>query len=116
MTVQKNRSDLSAVAFQVAAVLEAYQLQIERLAADWRNRPLYRAVSAQLDEVGGLLGAFPQLAVDMVEVVVCHAKLLHLLQSGDAAGDLSQLRSRQQDAVQTMRRKTLRLLTEPGLA
>lgn len=109
-----NAVDLSAVAFKVAAMLESYQLQIERLAADWRNRPLYRSVSEQLDEVRGLLGALPQLAVDMVEVVVCHVKLLHLLQAEGAGGDVSQLQLRQTDAVSTLRRKTLKLLCEPA--
>jgi hypothetical protein len=106
--------DLSVIAFKVAAVLEAYQLQIEKLVADWKNRPLYRSVTAQLDEISGLLGAFPQLAVDMVEVVVCHVKLLHLLQVQGAGDDVSRLQMRQNDAVRVMRRKTLKLICEPG--
>jgi hypothetical protein len=115
MPTPSNPGDLSAIAFRVAAVLESYQLQIERLVADWRNRPLYRSVTAQLDEVGSLLGAFPQLAVDMVEVVVCHAKLLNLLQSHPTAGDaVQQLQSRQFEAVACIRRKTLRMLSAPA--
>jgi hypothetical protein len=114
MQAKNKTNDLSAIAFKVAAILEAYQLQIERLAADWLNRPLYRAVTAQLDEISNLLGAFPQLAVDMVEVVVCHVKLLHLLQANGARAEVSQLQSRQLEAVATMRRKTLRLLCSPA--
>lgn len=111
MPAKKSPSDLSVLAFRVAAVLESYQLHFERLAADWRNRPLYRKVSAQLHEIRALLGAFPQLAVDMVEVVACHVRLLHLLQAEGPTADVSQLQSRQSHAVETMRRKTLKLLT-----
>lgn len=107
-------ADLTAIAFRAAAKLEAYQLQIEKLAEDLRNGPLYRAVSAQLDEISGLLGALPQLAVDLVEVVVCHVKLLHLLQYPDAGNDLSQLKARQTDAILCLRRKTLKLIAEPA--
>jgi hypothetical protein len=114
MEPKNNSSDLSAIAFKVAAILESYQLQIEKLAADWRNRRLYRAVTAQLDEISGLLGAFPQLAVDMVEVVVCHVRLLHLLQADGGGPAVSEVQLRQLDAVRTMRRKTLRLLVAPA--
>lgn len=114
MHAQHPSGDLTAIAFKFAAVLESYQSQIERLATDWRNRPLYRAVSAQLDELRSLLGALPQLAVDMVEVAVCHVKLLHLLQAEGGAGDVSEMQLRQTAAVRTLRRKTLRLISNPA--
>lgn len=113
MTFPTNHGDLTAIAFKIAAVLETYQLGIEKLASDWRNHPLYRKVTAQLNELANLLGALPQLAVDMVEVVVCHVKLLHLLQAQGPGGDVQQVQLRQSDAVRTLRRKTLRILAEP---
>ncbi|GAC1608587.1 MAG: hypothetical protein NVS3B2_18090 [Ramlibacter sp.] len=116
MPAQKLTGDLSAIAFRVAAVLEAYQQQLDTLASDWLNRPLYRKATAQLEELRSLLGALPQLAVDLVEVVVCHAKLLHLLQAQATGGDLSQLQLRQTDAVVALRRKTLRLICESSAA
>lgn len=105
--------ELSVIAFKVAAVLETYQSQREWLAADCRNRPFYRAVGAQPDEISSLLGALPQLAVDLIEVVVCHGKLLHLLEAGDAPA-VSRLCVRQTHAVSTLRRKSLKLICEPA--
>jgi hypothetical protein len=113
MTARENTIDLSAIAFRIAAILEAYQLHFERLAADWRNTSLCRTVSAQLDELRGLLGALPQFAVDMAEVVLCHVQLLRVLQSRGTVGDVSQLQVRQTDAVASLRRKILRLLSRP---
>ena len=113
MTARDTSVDITAIAFKVVAILEAYQLHIERLAADWRNRSLYRTVAAQLDELRGLLGALPQLAVDMVEIIVCHGQLLRVLQSPGARADVSQLQVRQTDAVTTLHRKILRLLSQP---
>ena len=106
------RADLSAIAFRAVAKIEAYQLQLEGLAADWRNIALCRSVSAQLEEISGLIGALPQLAVDLVEVAVCHARLLHLLQRHPRGQDLSQLQARQTDAIRYLRRKTLRVITD----
>lgn len=107
-------ADLTAIAFRAATKLEAYQLQIEKLAANWRDSALYRAVSAQLDEISGLLGALPHLAVDLVEVVACHVKLLHLLPLQGVGDDLAQLQARQTDAVRSLRRKALRLIAVPA--
>jgi hypothetical protein len=114
MTARENTIDLSAIAFKVVAILEAYQLHIERLAADWRNRSLYRIVAAQLDQLRSLLGALPQLAVDMVEITLCHGQLLRVLQSQEARGDVSQLQVRQTDAVTSLHRKIVRLLSQPA--
>jgi hypothetical protein len=114
MTARDNPVDITAIAFKVVAILEAYQLHIERLASDWRNRSLYRTVAAQLHQLRSLLGALPQLAVDMVEIITCHAQLVRVLQSPAARTDVSQLQVRQTGAVTTLHRKILRLLSQPG--
>lgn len=106
--------DVTAIAFKVAALLEAYQIQFERLCQDWRNGARCRHAWTLLDKLGSLLGALPQLAVDMVEIVVGHARLLGLLHAGAAEGDVSQLQRRHHDAVGSLRRKTLRLLCDPA--
>lgn len=114
MASRENNVDLTVIAFKVAAILDAYQLHIERLAADWRNLSLYRIVAAQIDELRSLLGALPQLAVDMVEIIVGHAQLLRVLQSQERRSDVSQLQVRQTDAVTSLYRKIVRLLCQPA--
>lgn len=106
--------DITVIAFKVAALLESYQMQLERLGADWRNGAVCRSAWALLDKLAGLLAALPQLAVDLVEVVVCHVRLLHSLQAGNVETDVSQWRKRHADALGTLRRKTLRLLCDPA--
>ncbi|MDQ6881542.1 MAG: hypothetical protein M3150_05555 [Pseudomonadota bacterium] len=106
--------DITAIAFKVAALLESYQMHLERLGSDWRNGALCRSAGALLDKLGGLLAALPQLAVDMVEIVVGHTSLLHLLHAGGAQGDVLQLQRRHLDALSNLRRKTLRLLCDPA--
>jgi hypothetical protein len=108
---------VSAIAFQLSAALENYQMQIDALADPWSQRPQYDLVSRGLDQVRMLKGALPQLSVHMVEVVICHMELMNALclaSSRREAGDepsLGSLRSKHRAAVAAMRERSLRVFS-----
>jgi hypothetical protein len=108
---------LSAVAFQLSAALEHYQMHVDELSNPWSQRREYDLVRRAFDQVRMLKGALPQLSVDMVEVLISHVELMkELWLSGSArhseTGDLlDRSRCRHRDAVSLMREHSVRLFS-----
>jgi hypothetical protein len=74
------RPALSAIAFQCAAALEAYVERFESLGKEPLDSRQCASVGEDLDQVRLLAGAFPELAADMVELMLCHSECVyHLL-------------------------------------
>lgn len=108
---------LTAIAFQLSAALETYQMHVEALSDPWSQRREYERVSGVFDEIRMLKGALPELSVHMVEVLICHVELMKSLwlhgtnrQAVDHSA-LEALRSKHRDAVSTMRSRCLRFFS-----
>jgi hypothetical protein len=99
--------------FLVAAALERYQASWDQLIDSWFDRERFQAVNTELDEIRKLAAALPQLSVDMVEVIMRHAQLLHALvraAGAPQAAPVMTLREKHQAAVAAIRDKCTRLL------
>jgi hypothetical protein len=68
-----------AVAFQLTALLERYEADIERLARTWLDMQLYSAVSREVDLMRMHCGTLPQVSVQWVGLLIAHAELLQCL-------------------------------------
>lgn len=108
---------VTAVAFQLSAALENYQMHFDNLANPWSQRDQYELVSRQFDEVRMLKGALPELSVAMVEVLICHVELMKALWQASATPQrtsldrLDELRRKHRDAVEAMRQRCLRIFS-----
>ena len=110
---QDHVSDMSVMEFLVAAALERYQASWDQLIDSWFDRERFKTVNAELDEIRKLAAALPQLSVDMVEVIMRHAQLLHALvrtAGSRHAAQVTALRDKHLAAVDTIKRKCTRLL------
>jgi len=105
---------LSAIAFQLAASLEAYEHGVTKLVAAPADLELYQEVSSQVNRMRLYAAALPALAGAWVEVLIRHFELTHgiwRLQKGDPlAADLADLHARLQAAVRRLSGQALRLL------
>jgi hypothetical protein len=68
---------LPAIAFQLAAALEDYEAEFERMAGGEIDLEQAARLGQKLDVVRTYRGAFPNLAADMVELLLCHSELMH---------------------------------------
>jgi hypothetical protein len=108
---------LTAVAFQLSAALESYQMHVDSLSDPWSQRRQYDAVSHAFDEVRMLKGALPELSVLMVEVSIRHVELMKALwlagssrESHDAPA-LQALREKHRELVSSMRERCVRVFS-----
>jgi hypothetical protein len=108
---------VTAIAFQLSAALENYQALVDDLANPWSQRKLYERLGRQFDQVRMLKGAFPDLSVPMVEVLICHVELMKALWSSNTAPHrpgpqfIEDLRRKHREAVKAMREKCLRVFS-----
>jgi hypothetical protein len=108
---------LTAIAFQLSAALESYQMHVDSLTDPWSQRRQYDLVSHAFDQVRMLKGALPELSVLMVEVSICHVDLMKALwlsgssrESHDARA-LQALREEHRELVAAMRERCLRVFS-----
>lgn len=111
-------ASLSPVAFRLAAALERYQADFDELVESWFDWNRCRAVTRELDDIEKMRGALPQLAVDMMDVVMRHVELLRSLLRMATVGphpgvvkEIETLHSRHRAAIAAMRTKCLKLIT-----
>jgi hypothetical protein len=96
---------LSAIAFQLAAALDAYEQDVELLVHGPLDLEMYQRVSRQMDQMRQYAAALPTVSVAWVEVLIRHFELtqgLWSIQAGKDAADLPRLQSRLQDAVRRL--------------
>jgi hypothetical protein len=111
---------LDAIAFQMAAALETYEHDVERMLEEWLDMDLYREVSGQVEEIRMYSAALPQLGVPWVEVRISHAELIHHMwrvqnaRPAPDAEDFESVRQRHAEAVRRLHAACLRLLTQSG--
>ena len=108
---------LSPFAFRLAAALERYQADFDQLVESWFDWNRCRIVAGELQDIEKLRGALPQLAADMMDLVMRHVELLRWLvrmatsAEQGAAGEIRALHNRHRAAIESLRNKCLRLLT-----
>lgn len=107
---------LSAIAFQFAATLDAYEQDVAKMMAVPFDPERYRRVSAHMDAMRMYAAELPPLSVAWVEVMIRHFELTHGLwraqKGGDASVDLRHLHAQLHEAVQRLARKCVQLM--PG--
>lgn len=108
---------LTAIAFQLSAALENYQMHVDALANPWSQRRRYDLVRHAFDEIRMLKGALPDLSVIMVEVSICHVELMKALWLAGSSREshdtpaLQELRERHRELVGAMRERSLRVFS-----
>jgi hypothetical protein len=103
---------LSAIAFQLAAALDAYEQDVALLVRAPVDPEAYHRVSGHMDQMRMYAAALPSLAGAWVEVMIRHFELTHGLwkQQGSADVDLDQLHAQLREAVRTLARKCVLLM------
>jgi hypothetical protein len=105
---------LSAIAFQLAATLDAYDQEMAGLVDSGFDPERYRRVSRQMDEMRMYSAALPAVSVAWVEVMIRHFEVTHgiwrVQREGPAAVDLHRLHQQLQQAVQRLSRKCVQLM------
>ena len=107
-------SALTAIAFQLAAALDAYEQDVEAMVSQRMAPEAYQRVSGDMDKMRLYSSSLPRLSVPWVEVMIRHFELTHGLwrqQKGQAARDeIQRLLENQLYAVRRLRQQTLNLL------
>jgi hypothetical protein len=105
---------LSAVAFQLAAALDAYEEELAVLVRTPADGEAYQRVGRRMDEMRMYAAALPQVAVAWVEVLIRHFELTHALwraqqdPSGNVA--LDGVQHQLGEAVARLSRKCVQLM------
>lgn len=109
-------SALTPIAFQLAAAIECYDAQVERMVRHPIDPELYQSVAQRMDEMRMYAASLPRLSVPWVEVMIRHFELTHGLwraQCGEIGeAELLALRDQQRDAVRVLRQACLKVLGE----
>lgn len=105
---------LTAVAFQLAAALEAYEQEVAALLAAPVDPELYRRVSSRMDAMRMYAAALPSASVPWVELLIRHFELLHATwdrqQQGPEPADVPELQRQHRAAVQRLARECTQLI------
>jgi hypothetical protein len=104
---------LSAIAFQLAATLDAYEEAVIAMLAAPTDPELYRRVSGQVDQMRMYAAALPTLSGAWVEVLIRHFELTHGLwrahrEPGAAA--VPELHAQLRDSVQRLSKRCIQLM------
>jgi hypothetical protein len=106
---------LSAIAFQLAAALDAYEQDVAVMVRAGFDPDLYQRVSRRMDEMRLYAASLPSLSVPWVEVMIRHFELLHGIWNGvqDPEADPAQVQALHRElrgAVQRLSRKCVQLM------
>lgn len=106
---------LSAIAFQLAAALDAYEQDVAVLVRVGFDPDVYQRASRRMDEMRLYAASLPSVSVAWVEVMIRHFELLHGIWNGvqDPArnpAELQALHAELRGAVQRLSRKCVQLM------
>ena len=105
---------LSAIAFQLAAALDAYEIEVAAMLHAPEDPDLYQRVSRRMDEMRRYAAALPMVSVAWVEVLIFHFELTHFLwrtQQGHGVDDRRELlHARLRQACERLARKCVQLM------
>lgn len=99
---------LSAVAFQLAAAVDAYEELVAELVHSGFDPELYRRAGQQVDQMRMYAAALPPVSVSWVEVMIRHFELTHGLwrvqKDGSGVAELRTVHQQLQEALQRLSR------------
>jgi 7-keto-8-aminopelargonate synthetase-like enzyme len=105
---------LSAIAFQLAATLDAYEQDVAAMVRAPLDTEAYHRVSRHMDQMRLYAASLPPLSVAWVEVMIRHFELTHGLwrmqKDGAHKADLRQLHGHLREAVSRLSRKCVQLM------
>lgn len=105
---------LSAIAFQLAATLDAYEQDVAALVRAPLDTEAYHRVSRHMDQMRMYAAALPLVSVAWVEVMIRHFELTHgiwrMHKDGADAADLRALHGQLREAVRGLARKCVQLM------
>jgi hypothetical protein len=104
---------LSAIAFQLAAALQAYEEEVAVMVAAPLDAEQYQRVSKRMDEMRMYATALPSVSVAWVELMIRHFELTHGLwreQQDRGATNLRALQAQLTEAVFRLSRKCVQLM------
>ena len=105
---------LSAIAFQLAAALDAYEQDIAQLVRGPFDPDAYERARRDMDQMRMYAAALPSLSVAWVEVMIRHFELTHgiwrLQKDPEDGCDLQQLQLQLRSAVQRLARQCVQLM------
>ncbi|GAB3767240.1 hypothetical protein GCM10028796_28170 [Ramlibacter monticola] len=113
---------LDAIAFQLAAALEEYEVSVGRMIDTWLDMELYGRVSEQIEEIRLYCLPLPQLSAPWVELLIAHAELVHALwrlrfqEEGTDRERLEEVRQHHTACVRKLRSRCLVLLSGAPLS
>jgi hypothetical protein len=106
--------ELSAIAFQLAAALDAYEQELARLVRGPFDVDVYQRVSRQMDQMRMYAASLPALSVLWVEVMIRHFELTHglwrLQKDSKAQDELARLHAELREAVRRLSQKCVQLM------
>ncbi|GAB3650355.1 hypothetical protein [Ramlibacter alkalitolerans] len=110
---------LDAILIQLAAALEKYDEDSERLVRTWLDMDLYRDVSDQMDAIRMYSSLLPDVQVHWLELLIAHSELVHWLWRRDPAQAgvlqeerLADVRARHVDSIAALRERCLRTVSQ----
>jgi hypothetical protein len=110
-------SALTAITFQLAAAIEAYEHDVEKMVSHEMDPELYQRVSHHMDQMRMYAASVPRLSVAWVELLIRHFELTHAMwraQNGHADWQaVRDIREAQRNAAQALRRHCLQILAAP---
>ena len=105
---------LGAIAFQLAAVVDAYDQDIAELVESGFEPDLYRRVTRQVDEMRMCAAALPPVSVAWVEVMIRHFELTHGLwrvqKNGSGLPEMRAVHQALQQSLQRLSRECAQLM------
>jgi hypothetical protein len=104
---------LPAIAFQLAAAIEDYQIAFEAIVAGERTRHAFARASALLTPIRRLRGAIPALSGDVLELLIGHMEVLRSIREAPAAdaGPRAERVARHERTLARMHRKCVALFS-----
>jgi hypothetical protein len=107
---------LDAIAMQLVAALDEYELDTATMIAAWPNLEHYAAVSEKVETIRMFCAALPEVSVPWVELLIAHAELVHhlwrvqyaLVKLHDAGSQMATVRERHAAAIGALRNRCLR--------
>jgi hypothetical protein len=112
---------LDAIAMQLVAALDEYELDTATMIAAWPELEHYAQVSEKVETIRMYCAALPEVSVPWVELLIAHAELIHhlwrvqyaLVQADDAGNHLAAVRERHAAAIVALRNRCLRAVGKP---
>ena len=104
-----------AIALQMAAALDTYELDAAALISAWPDFDRYRGVSEQVDLLRMYSSGLPETSVQWAELAIAHAELVHYLwrnfygSGGGTTEAFELVRDHHADCIAALRNRCIRV-------